>query len=431
MFSGEMLKVAWFSPLSDGPNESISAYVSETLVPLLESRIKIDLYSDKAREWKGRPVYNYLTAYQRHREMPYDLFFYQLEDRKDAYFARAHLGLVPGIVYFHHFTLSDHGPEPLLNSPWKEVVGVFGSDERKWFDRSGIHDQSGPQAFRESALSLVKIFSSERDHIEYRRLSDIGLSIGESERSYFLPLPVTLEPQTDRQQESKELRIGFCGTPRLEDRSHKLLAALKRIEEPVRLFWVVSSDESGAAREAAKDFGFENIEFIEGRSPHLWRSVVSLVDIAFHTSFSVFGQLGPYLPISLACGVPSVVTNFAGGATLPDSIVFKAPPGSSEELTYIEIIRSLWRDEHKLPELGERVRTFAVETHKAEAVADELMLLFNETLPHIRRCSKKWQDLLDSAAQSIRSEALKGPDLHGVLARDIVERGFKDLGWSK
>ena len=84
-----MLRVAWFAPLKD--QESLGAYTTRILLPHLKNKCDITLFDLESGEFLGQHVKNFLSAFREHREQPFDLFFYQLEDRRSAYFVRTHL----------------------------------------------------------------------------------------------------------------------------------------------------------------------------------------------------------------------------------------------------------------------------------------------------------------------------------------------------
>lgn len=423
------LRVAWFSPLA--PASSKGAYASRVLIPLLEQWCTIDLYHDSLTEFEGRAVAPFLSAFDRHTRSPYDIFFYQLEDGRHSYFSRVHLGLMPGVVWMHDFFLSDYGPEPILNSAWQETVKKFRERNHPWCAHDMKHTPKGPHAHREAALAGIKIFSSERDHSEYRRCSEVSL-LPTTARSYYIPLPGTFPKLKSGTSvhENSGVKIAFCGAPRIEDRAESLLQALEGGGERVHLTWLLDPSERGEAQALLNDAGLSDagnkrISIVEGRTPERWHEIVSQCTLAVHTRFSVFGQLGPYLNISLAAGVPSVVCNFGHGELLPSSLLCKISCGSSATKELAEIIAAA--DEIKASR-GASIATFGVEMFQREVIASELMSVFEASRPALVSLTGRWKAFEREAKLALSAEAknLFASDLFGSTA---IDGAYRELGW--
>src|SRR5690606_23982396 len=115
--------------------ESPSAYFTSLVLPELENSFEIELFDSEEREVLGRRTKHFLKAAAIHAVSPFDLFFYQLENAKEAHFVRFHLGLQPGVVLFHDLFLSDEGPEPLLESHWRAVLAKYRGHTASWAER--------------------------------------------------------------------------------------------------------------------------------------------------------------------------------------------------------------------------------------------------------------------------------------------------------
>lgn len=427
-------RIAWFSPLTIDPKAegTISAYASERLLPLLRDRYEIELFYPGAERHPDFPTHHFLKAWDLHRKDPYDIFFYQLEDSLCANFVRMHIGLIPGIVWFHDLMFSSDGPEPILNSPWEETVRKYLDPHRPWPDREREYKRLGPLGYREAGYALVSLFSNLANHIDYK--NQVSLKLNRSkESSFYLPVPVRKrfelvhEPRTRRE-------IIFAGSPRIEHRAHKVLGALAQLKEDYSLTWLIEPEEKSASDELLKEFEVTTANLVLGRSPANWERLVQRGGIAIHTLFSVYGQPGPYLEISLMAGLPVIVTNFASTEYLPDSVLFKVQPGETESVEIRESVRAIIRGEVFFS--PERVREFAIENYSAQKIADELSLMFERCEPRIRQALALWQWLERDAREAVLGELLgadKG-DLALLKSREVALQSViqpicKELGW--
>ncbi len=434
------LRVAWFSPLNLGsePTQSLSAYVSDALLPFIGKRCEVELFHNGFISHPDFPTYHYLRAFERHREKPYDIFFYQVEDGQVSHFTRFHLGLVPGIVLFHDLFVTDSGAVPLYVSPWEETVKKFHDPLRSWPTRDQKFEHRAPILYRECGLSGIPIFSNERAHSEYKR--NITEKLGDaSQASYYLPYPAC-RGESLSQRSSEVFTLALCGSPRIEHRAHKVLNALSKLSAPFTLLWLIGNDEASQAEALLKEFCITSCELITGRSPEKWSSVVARADCALHPLFSAFGQPGPYLATSLTAGVPSLVTNFGAAEYLPDSVVFKIQPGENESFEILSVIEKLSKSRPRLKLAAE----FAQEHFNPTIVAHELSLIFERSVQPLREMHTRWDALLGEAREDLLREARvfiegtascpnRGEELFGESGyqwNTLVEPSLKELGWS-
>ena len=430
------MRIAWFSPLA--PDASKAAYATRVLLPLLERWCEIDLYHDSLAEFEGRRVHPFLSAFSRHQHTPYDLFFYQLEDGRHSYFSRIHLGVIPGVVWFHDLLLSDYGPEPILNSAWQETVQKFRDRTRPWCAHDMKHTPKGPHAHREAALAGIKIFSSERDHNEYRRCMETSL-LPLSARSYYVPLPApagSTAAIAEDKAASDTTRVVFCGAPRIEDRAEALLEALLRAQQhdttkKITLTWLIDPSERSEAEALIQESGARGVTLHEGRTPEIWQTIVRNGDLAIHTRFSVFGQLGPYLNVSLSEGVPSVVVNFGSGELLPESLVLKISSGRAG----VNELRDLITHAPSIKRAkGSDIATYGRELFDSESIARELLSVFEASAPTLKALHARWGTFEQEAKKTLAHEAqeLFENDLFGSgkLQVELLQPVYKELGWS-
>lgn len=427
------LRVAWFSVLNCGAEQgpSLSAYASDCLLPRLRERFTLELFHDSFERYRDFPTYHYLQAAERHAAQPYDIFCYQLEDSPAAAFMRIHLGLIPGVVWFHDLMLSNHGPEPILNSPWSETLKKFREPERPWPARGSEFQQEGPLAYREAGYAAVALFSNAAGHADYR--NNVGERLALPDRapsSFHLPLPAQPMPLCETPPEERLLRIAYCGSPRIEHRAHKLCAALAALAAPWRLEWLLDERERAQAEALAAEWGLEGITFHCGRSPQRWAALVGRCHAAVHTLFSVFGQPGPYLQISLTAGLPALVTRFASSELLPDNVVWKIEPGETEAAQMREVLEHLAAEPHA----GEtdRIRAYAQESYDARAVAGELAAVFEMNAGYLQALLERWEAMRREARRALLDEAREialGADGDRALWDRLAAPVFADLGW--
>ena len=414
------MRVAWFSVLNTDkakPSGSASAYFTDQVLPALSSQFEVELFHDSHSILAGYPTFHYLMAWRRHRLKPFDAFFYQIEDLEQANFSRIHAGLVPGVTLFHDFALAHDLPECLHNSPWKSVVDRFIKGSHvAWPTRNLDYPQEIPLAVREASMSLLPLFTSERNVIEYGRnvssrlIASATAAVTQIPHAMCLPYPVDFEflascdnPDT-LADSSSPLRIGFCGSPRIEHRAHKLLHALSQLECSYRLVWLIDENECGEARALAQEYRISDIEFVSQRSPYRWKQLVRSLDVAVHLLFSAFGQTGPYLQISMARGLPCIVTNFGAEQGLPESVVFKTTPGDREAVEILETLRFVSK-ELPLHQLANRTREFSREFFERSTVTREFESLFSVYARYLRNMLREWEQFEQSAVQSCVGES--------------------------
>lgn len=440
----DTLRVAWFSPLNVGKKfgPSKAAYFSDLVLPLIDKECEINLYHDSFEQYRDFPTYHYLKAFENDKAQPYDIIFYNLEDAKWCNFVRSHLGLIPGITYFHDFILSNYGPEPLLNSPYDQVINKFFERSIEWPIRDVKHLRKGPHAYREVAWSPVKIFATEQMHCDYKNVfNDRALDQAINKfKTFYLPYPVLERESSTLKHVIK--KIGFCGSPRIECRSHKLLGSLKDLSHDYELIWLIESSERGEIDLLLSEFDIRKVTLVEGRSPHMWSELLSEIDIAIHTFFSVYGHPFPYLSISMKAGVPCIVSNFGSAEYLPSNLVFKIQPGESEAYQIHQVLDKLFCKE--LTYDPSRVVEYARESYLLESVVSDLVRIFNESAPELKGFREKWRNF-ESVARDFLIEESKNfvltppntskdhwqglPFSPNDFFKQKIEPIFKELGW--
>lgn len=402
--SGSALpRIAWFSPLHrpGEDNASIAAYCSGHLVPLLRESFNIDLYTRGFGDYELGPTHQYLSAFERDRSQPYDILFYQVDDSIYTRFLRVHMGQMPGMVWFHDIVFTTFGPEPILNSPWQAAVSGFHSKQPEWPERGEEIPQVGPYGFRESAYAAQCLFSNPTGLAEFRRNVKTSLTQQLVPAPACLPMPV--DPRLEKTSAGFTGTIAFAGPPRIEQRIHKILEALRGLEGDYKFIWLLDSTEKAAAEELLREFGISQATLIIGRSPKRWAEIAAGADIAVHTLFSVYGQPDPYLAQSLVLGLPCIVSRFGATEYLPDALVFKVQAGNTEATEMQYILRAIFSARGF--DRAQRVREFALQRHSRNRIAEELKAYWLNSLATQRAFRQAWKQYEAQAANDLLNEA--------------------------
>lgn len=428
-------RIAWFSPLNtkNVPSSSVSAYFTDEIVPALKKRYEIEVFYDGFEQYKDLPTHHYLLAFEKHRINPYDFFFYQVEDRSCSNFVRAHLGIMPGVVLFHDFLYTQPGPPPFWQSSWEDTVQKFNKSEATWAARDKLYEFKGPRAYREGAMALVALFSSQRDRIDFLRHVEISLNPKLRANSYYLPFPVA---KLEVEQRAFSGTICYTGSTQIEHRAHKLLEALALLEEPYNLLWVIDTQEKARAQELLREFEISNATLIDSRSPHKWREVVARSDLAVHTLFSCYGQPAPYLSISLAAGLPCIVTNFGEADFLPQDLVFKVDMGAGETRALATTLSALLKGDMVAPLKASQ--EFSRSIYGLDQVSQALSNVLERSREDISKFMKAWSVVEQQARAEVMAQIsnnfadpLGSKDIKANFAWDkLGQAAFNELGWN-
>ena len=439
------LRIAWFSPLnvSNNNTQNISAYVSDTLLPLLKDRFEIDLFHDSFEKYPDFPTYHFLQASLRHAENPYDIFFYQLEDSLAVNFIRIHLGIIPGMSLFHNIEFSTDGPEPILITPWQAVVAKYNNPAKEWHDRLLFFDKISSLAHRELAFSIQPIFSSLDDIYSVNTiLGNRDLFLSDTSSPLYLPIPV--KDFSKANCDFQGLKIAFVGEPKTSYRIHKVLTTFEKYEGKKEFHWLINADEVSQAEENLREYigkDWNKTVFLHyGRSTQNWNELVKSCNVAIHTYFGSYGNVSPYLQISLAHNVPAIVSNYAISNTLPEKMVYKVEVGDFETAEILEVLNHLQNTNRNEFNLNQMAR----EHFDAGAVADSLSLLFTDMAPKFREVYKKWGEIQKDAREFLINEIKEDTVITGKsLSKDndlsnpiyAWEKAFRpvmqELGWLK
>lgn len=405
-------RIAWFT--SEGET-SRAWYLWKTIAPYLAEKFDVTLFGSVTNGATG--LKSYLAAYDYHRKNPFDLFVYNLEDTHASYFSRFALGLIPGVVFFHDFLLLTDGPEPIHNSAWEIIREAFTADGR-WPVRNTSHERHGPWASRESSFALGGLFFSPWAHQEWFGKKRNGYIEERPSSSVWYPAKIATERCA-----AGERYAAFTGRPSVEDRAVSVLRAVKKTNS--KLHWLIDVNEERKAKELIHDEKAQkNVTLFVERTPEKWREVVKAAMVALHPRMSVYGDTGPYLEVSMAMGVPTVVTDFGRSSYIPDTACLKVTPGTSESAELEVVLTEL----HSAPvAMHDAGINFAKEHIAPPIVAHEVSLFIERTIPLSRKFLGQWRGFEEKAKRDLLVESWEGWNFSDPLVKTALEPHFKEL----
>lgn len=401
------LRIAWFTHVArpGQPVATMSQYCTDLLVPLLRERFDIEIFCGLySGEHCGVPRHHLLTAYQRHRAKPFDLFFYQLEDGLLGRSLRTQIGIMPGVTWVHDLYLSDLGAEGIHTSPWERSLAQYFNPAIPFSDRGAPPHQLRPQAFRETALSPVSLFSSRWGKREFDRWVTARLEhVPGGHRSEFLAVPVVMRERRDSLVGDNKLRVLAVGSASVVGRAHKFLPALAALKTPWHLTWMVEPTERDEAEVLLSEFGVsDRVSLIEGMSPQRWEDLLRSSDVALHLRSSPFGHLGPYLQLSMAAGVAAIVMRYASGEEIPQDAVFSIVPGMHETAQILGVLEALSRRDPRT--LAVSAQALMRSENEVSVVARRMSVLFQSAAPALVEVMARWESLYAAAAHALLDE---------------------------
>lgn len=430
------LRIAWFTVVVSEGSYALSDYCSHLLVPELARNHQIEIFSNSLQsEAFGRPNYSYLNAFQRHKDKPYDIFFYQLEDSVSSRFIRAHCGLIPGVLWAHDLFMRDLGSEGYHTSPWEQSIRQFYDPKLDFSDRSIAPHQLWPRIYRETSLSPVVLFSSEWARCEFENMTATRLeSVAQPHRAETIPIPVTGRSSRGCERGSKrdKIRLAYHGMPSIEGRGHKLFPVLRSLPSAYECTWMLPEASAEAAHRLLAEYDLVNSVVVVGsQSPKRWEEIVSHCDLAFHLHSGAYGHLAPYIQVSYAQGCPAVVLASGTGEDVSTAHAFHIHCGMFEA----EQIRSVL---DRVLTMGvENLRSqcirYADQVWSVDSVVARLERTFNECAPHIGYVMDRWESLRRRGQKTLLSEVKDLVSGAKSLPFDSYSVAFapsvRELGW--
>jgi hypothetical protein len=430
------LRIAWFSDLGKLNPGSVAAYTTTLIVPLVSREHDIELFSDSfsSSSELGLPHFHYLTAYQRHAKVPYDLFVYQLEDGPHSRFSRGHIGLVPGVVWIHDLFCRDLGPEACHTSPWEHSIKQYYDSQLPFSDRAIAPHQLWPRLYRETSLCPVTLFSSEWASAEFGRMISNRLESYEGGHvTEVLRIPVSSPATQSQVAESRCFTVASASGVGIEGRSHKWLATLRSFGEPWKLLWMVDEREREGAESLLREFGIphQSVELHVGRSPQVWSSLVQRSDCALHLHTSAFGGIAPYAQISMSHARPVIVAPSAQGEDIPECAALHVVPGIHEMAHLAEVLKLIRADTAR--RLGEVGADYVRDFHSPERIARQLSDNLVQWAPYVSYVMAKWDSLRGRAGRELLCEVQQLVDTQDVSDisgfEHVIKPAVTELGW--
>lgn len=401
------LRIAWFTPLArfEEPVVTISQYCSDILLPLMRDEFEIEVFSGLSPGTHlGFPRYNTLNAYQRHRVKPFDLFFYQIEDGSLGRVVRTQVGIMPGVTWMHDTFLSDPGAEGIHTSPWERSLQQMLDLSLPFLERDDLPLQPQPSGDRETSVSPVVLYNNEWGEGTLHRFISGRLEyVQGGHRSEYLPVPASLIADARPAEYDRPLRVLVYGTTGLEGRAHKILPALADVKTPCALTWVIDPSQRADAQRMVNEFGVgEKVTFVEGNYPERWRSLVAQSDIALLLNSNPHGRLSPYLELSMAAAVPTVVMRSGRGERISAEHVFVVEPGLHETAQILGVLESVSQESSR--RLGEEAQNFALTENDPRRVAAKLRDIFIDSAPGLAAVMRAWDGLYHRGGVALLDE---------------------------
>ncbi len=412
-------RIAWFSAHTAGKSFSKGAYATDTLLPLLKRHFEIDLYCEKAGcKLGGSESRNFLTANINDKQKPYDFFIYNFENKKFADFIRIHLGLMPGICWFHDFNLFDDGPEPILNSPWKRMAELFIDPSKPdfcWPTYKDLFIPSRPAAVRESGISFFNLFSNERDLAQYRSID--SLRINPEDKGSFIPLPVDSK-YFDSESGASEVSVAVCSSPSVDSHIHNLLFALKNIKS-AKLNWMLEDSEKEKAEELIREFGLTNVKFHTGKTAETWSGILKESRFAAHFLYSFYDQLQPWLAISMAHDKECLVLDFGEIEYLPDNAVYKINCGQMESLEISNVLTNKLQSSNI-------AKQYAAEKYVADEIAAQFEIYLKAIHSKYQHLKSNWHSLQKTAKNKLIQQGMPQIEEKNL---EYFREIYSEIGW--
>lgn len=400
-------RIAWFSAL-DPHGDSIASYATRAVVPHLRERFEIAFFTERSdSSLPGLQTDHFLNARRRHREHPFDLFVYTIEDAPSSRFVRAHLGLIPGVVWLHHAALSDLGAEAFHSSPWEYTLERFFDPTAPFNQRGNPVHPLWPFAYRERALSTLLLCSSKSGLQELLSRSGRRLeAYPGGHRSEYLPVPCAPLVAPPPFPRSSRLTIAAAARAEIKGEMHKVFLALSQLDTPWQLTWMIDDRDVAAAQSLIAEFNVaDHTTIVQGRSPETWRSLLESHAVALHLHNSPFHAVAPYLELSLGAGRPVVVSGWFGIAEAEDTAAFRVEPGLTMGAQLLEIFKELSLANHA--NIGSAGREYAEAHLSSEVISKRLGDLLLAHIPGWRSIVSRWDEIGTAAERLLLEDTAK------------------------
>jgi hypothetical protein len=456
------LRVAWFSPWRVQHGFSRAAYLTRTVLPSLPWDVTLfhstplsqhalassDLDSAEVSDLGVAGTCRLSTAPFQcfaglDRRQPFDLVFYHLESHAELDYSRIALGAEPGILFCHEIIPANHGPDPILASPWRDTVEKFNRPSRPWHEYHKDYRLGSRFARRELSLSWQTFFWNERDlrlaadtlcdevHLDLpeqgltsraSRFSVLHFPIAEGSGE-LNPVQYEFKHHDTADQEHQMLKCALYGGDSVEWQVHKIFAALQSVSNKCQIVWCLASTQHNQAaldhaHAIVGQFGLGEQVQITEQDPGVWERVVSQADVIFMPCFSADKCLEPFLSIARAQHTPLFVSDFGDTALLDDPQCIHMPTGAQTTAFVMAALQRL----AKFPKRPlARLASAAAPHHAPTACAEDLLAFADAELEHYRQFRARWKELRRSARMEISRVA--------ELSNPVWRHAAHDLSW--
>lgn len=379
------MRIAWFLSCKKKDYASSVWHCFENITLVLKDRLDVEIIdSSVIADKNNKELSSFVLQLQ--KEHAYDFFVYEIDDSLSANDIRRCLALVPGVVLFHDILFRPQDVNVELEALFNLTEPILSSLTYKTSD-----SKSAPHGFLsfESSRSFISFFFSLRNLSEFKRFR-CRQWIDKQIDVFYLPYPLADSAENllmDTQETRGEVKIAFCGGLGLEYRAQVLLKALCKCAAPTHLTWLLNVEEQEQAKEILSDYGILNYHLCSPKTFSNWQLIVQSSDMAVHTLFSVYGDAGIWLYLSMQAGLECAVNDFSGSSIIPEALVYKLPLGVQECESLSGLIEAIWNG-HKMK--GESAKKYAQEFHRADIVAKEFMLVLEKNFEFLSSKTKVW-----------------------------------------
>ena len=330
------MRIAFFASIDA---RSRARYLLEAILPILCKEHEIIIFSDSpGEEIAGIKSFSFLVAHVENARSSFDSVIHLFEDGRQRKAARFGLSILPGITWFLDYTLLDHGPEPLLNSPWQYTVRQLLGLSPEWAAPNNIHIPLRPHAYRESGLSPVSIFCETWSRTEFignsgKSLSDIP-TLGGAAHSYCINLPVV--PLT--KDFVKTVAVGIYAGSAVED---NFLTTLSAVHQETKNYTVLCKDteySSILSKFSELNILTPQIECFSSISE--WQERSQKCKTIIFPRYSAYGSLSPYVELALDTAELVLLPDYFKHQDIPRDLAYFYQAGLNAGAEIQEVIRA-------------------------------------------------------------------------------------------
>ncbi len=368
------MKIALFSPLNP-IKTGISDYVEE-LLPELARHFEVDVYIDPGYQPSDRGLQDrfHIIPFNTDR-FPYDRYdavLYHMGNFYDGHrYVYEALLRYPGVVVLHDFVMQGFYAEQYDETgDYQRYAQLqeqyYGEQGREIAERIKLR---GPIPIWESPEAIN--FPLNEEIVSYARGLIVHSDFVRQRIEALTSAPIFIIPHhghvaksfdnqaVRRSLEVEESQLLFCsaGYVSKNKRYHRILAALRQLEDIPFQYVIAGEDRGGLLRDSllSEHRAFRVLGHL--RLPEM-ESVISSSDICINLRFPTMGESSGSLIRMMGYGKPVLVTNFGSYAELPDYAVLKVDPDFDEVETIKRFVQSLALDPDFRLSVGREARAY-------------------------------------------------------------------------